>query len=374
MIKHKVTLIPGEGIGPEVAAATRHILEAAGVQIDWEEIAGRSDSSSDQGMSVNQAAIDSVRRNRVALKGPMATAIAGGAPSVNVALRKTLDLYANLRPVKNVPGVKSHFENVNLILVRENTEDLYSGLEHEVVPGVVESLKIITERASTRIAKFAFEYAKRHGRKKIHAIHKANIMKLSDGLFLRSVRAVAEKFSGIEYKELIVDNACMQIVMDPQQFDMLLLPNLYGDVMSDLAAGLVGGLGVVPSANIGDDCAMFEAVHGTAPDIAGKGFANPTALLMSSILMLDHLGERTVAEQIQTALDRVYREAKHTTRDVGGKAGTEEFAEAVIAGMQELMRRALDASAMGAEEPRERRLDLPREAADVRHAQHQVTV
>jgi len=278
--------------------------------------------------------VESVRRNRVALKGPMATAIAGGAPSVNVALRKTLDLYANLRPVKNVPGVKSRFENVNLILVRENTEDLYSGLEHEVVPGAVESLKIITERASTRIARFAFEYARLHGRKKIHAIHKANIMKLSDGLFLRSVRAVAAQFPLIEYKELIVDNACMQMVMDPLQFDMLLLPNLYGDVMSDLAAGLVGGLGVVPSANIGDECAMFEAVHGTAPDIAGKGLANPTALLMSSILMLDHLGERTAAERIQNALEKVYREAKHTTRDVGGKAGTEEFADAVIAALK----------------------------------------
>jgi isocitrate dehydrogenase (NAD+) len=335
MIKHKVTLIPGEGIGPEVAAATRRVLEATGVQIDWEEIAGRSDSSADQGKSVNKAAVESVRRNRVALKGPMATAIAGGAPSVNVALRKTLDLYANLRPVKNVPGVKSHFENVDLILVRENTEDLYSGLEHEVVPGVVESLKIITEKASTRIAKFAFEYAKRHGRKKIHAIHKANIMKLSDGLFLRSVRAVAAQFPAIEYKELIVDNACMQIVMDPLQFDMLLLPNLYGDVMSDLAAGLVGGLGVVPSANIGDECAMFEAVHGTAPDIAGKGLANPTALLMSSVLMLDHLAEGTAAERIQKALERVYRQAKHTTRDVGGKAGTEEFADAVIAALKQ---------------------------------------
>ncbi len=334
MTRHRVTLIPGEGIGPEVASATRRILEATGVQIDWEEIAGRSDSSSNQEITVNQAAVESVRRNRVALKGPMATAIAGGAPSVNVALRKTLDLYANLRPVKNMPGVKSHFESVNLILVRENTEDLYSGLEHEVVPGVVESLKIITERASTRIAKFAFEYAKRHGRKKIHAIHKANIMKLSDGLFLRSVRAVAEQFPQIEYKELIVDNACMQMVMDPMQFDMLLLPNLYGDVMSDLAAGLVGGLGVVPSANIGDECAMFEAVHGTAPDIAGKGFANPTALLMSSILMLDHLGERSAAERIQNALEKVYREAKHTTRDVGGKAGTTEFADAVIAALK----------------------------------------
>jgi isocitrate dehydrogenase (NAD+) len=335
MIRHKVTLIPGEGIGPEVAAATRRVLEAAGVQIDWEEIGGRTGNSADQGTSVNQLAVESVRKNRVALKGPMGTAIAGGAPSVNVALRKTLELYANLRPVKNVPGVKSHFQNVDLILVRENTEDLYSGLEHEVVPGVVESLKIITEKASTRIAKFAFEYAKRHNRKRIHAIHKANIMKLSDGLFLRSVRAVAAQFPQIEYKELIVDNACMQIVMDPQQFDMLLLPNLYGDVMSDLAAGLVGGLGVVPSANIGDECAMFEAVHGTAPDIAGKGLANPTALLMSSTLMLDHLGERTTAERIQTALERVYREGKHTTRDVGGKAGTEEFADSVITALHE---------------------------------------
>jgi isocitrate dehydrogenase (NAD+) len=332
-MRHQVTLIPGEGIGPEVATATRRILEAAGVQIDWEELEGRTDKTTERGQLVSQMAVESVRKNRVALKGPMATAIAGGAPSVNVALRKALDLFANLRPVKNLPGVKSHFDNVNLIIVRENTEDLYSGLEHEVVPGVVESLKIITERASTRIARFAFEYAKRHGRKKIHAIHKANIMKLSDGLFLRSVRAVAAQFPEIEYKELIVDNACMQIVMDPQQFDMLLLPNLYGDVMSDLAAGLVGGLGVVPSANIGDDCAMFEAVHGTAPDIAGKGFANPTALLLSSILMLDHLGERTAARRIEDALEKVYREAKHTTRDVGGPAGTDEFADAVIAAL-----------------------------------------
>ena len=333
-MKHKVTLIHGEGIGPEVAGASRRILEAAGVQVEWEEIAGRSGESADQGQRVNQSAIDSVRKNRVALKGPMATAIAGGAPSVNVALRKSLDLYANLRPVKNVPGVKSHFEDVDLILVRENTEDLYSGLEHEVVPGVVESLKIITEKASTRIARFAFDYARRHGRKKIHAIHKANIMKLSDGLFLRSVRTVAAQFPAVEYKELIVDNACMQMVMDPLQFDVLLLPNLYGDVMSDLAAGLVGGLGVVPSANIGDECAMFEAVHGTAPDIAGKGLANPTALLMSAILMLDHLGEIAAAKRIEIALLMTYRDAKCTTRDVGGKASTDQFAEAVIAALE----------------------------------------
>ena len=330
-MRHKVTLLPGEGIGPEVSAATKRILEAAGAQIEWEEIEARAGDGA--GQLLNTAAIDSVRRNKVALKGPMATAVAGGAPSVNVALRKTLDLYANLRPVRNLPGVKSHFENVDVVLVRENTEDLYSGLEHEVVPGVVESLKIITERASTRIAKFAFEYAKREGRKKIHAIHKANIMKLSDGLFLKSVRTVAEKYPEIEYKELIVDNACMQMVLKPEQYDVLLLPNLYGDVMSDLAAGLVGGLGVVPSGNIGDQAAMFEAVHGTAPDIAGKGLANPTALLMSSIMMLDHLGERSAARRVASALEKIYREGKHTTQDIGGKAGTAEFTDAVIAAL-----------------------------------------
>jgi isocitrate dehydrogenase (NAD+) len=332
-MRHKVTLLPGEGIGPEVAAATRRVVDATGVQIDWEEIEARAGETAEKGQLLNTAAIDAVRRNRVALKGPMATAVAGGAPSVNVALRKTLDLYANLRPVKNVPGVQSRFDNVDVVLVRENTEDLYSGLEHEVVPGVVESLKIITERASTRIARFAFEYAKRAGRKKIHAIHKANIMKLSDGLFLKSIRIVAAQYPDIEYKELIVDNACMQMVLKPEQYDVLLLPNLYGDVMSDLAAGLVGGLGVVPSGNIGDEAAMFEAVHGTAPDIAGKGLANPTALVMSSIMMLDHLGERPAARRIETALEKVYREARHTTQDVGGKAGTSEFTDALIAAL-----------------------------------------
>jgi isocitrate dehydrogenase (NAD+) len=326
-------VIPGEGIGPEVAAAVRRILEAAGAQIEWEELEARADKNTEAGQAVNQAAVDSVRRNRIALKGPTGTAIAGGAPSVNVALRKTLDLYANLRPVKNLPGVKSRFEGVDIVLVRENTEDLYSGLEHEVVPGVVESLKIITERASTRIARFAFEYAERHGRKKIHAIHKANIMKLGDGLFLKSIRTVAQQYREIEYKELIVDNACMQMVLDPAQFDVLLLPNLYGDVMSDLAAGLVGGLGVVPSGNIGDDCAMFEAVHGTAPDIAGKGLANPTALLMSSIMMLDHLGEGPIARRIESALEKVYRDHRHVTRDLGGTATTAEFTDAVIAAL-----------------------------------------
>jgi len=335
-MRHKVTLLPGEGIGPEVSRATRRVLEAAGVQIEWDEIDARatgSTGSTEAGQVLNETAVESVRRNGVGLKGPMATAIAGGARSVNVALRKTLDLYANLRPVKNLPGLKSRFDNVDVVIVRENTEDLYSGLEHEVVPGVVESLKIITEKASTRIARFAFAHAKKEGRKKIHAIHKANIMKLSDGLFLKSIRTVAAEFPEIEYKEMIVDNACMQIVMNPQQFDVLLLPNLYGDVMSDLAAGLVGGLGVVPSGNIGDYGALFEAVHGTAPDIEGKGLANPTALLMSSILMLDYLGERSAARRIETALEKVYSEAKHTTLDVGGKAGTDEFTDALIAAL-----------------------------------------
>ncbi len=333
-MRHKVTLLPGEGIGPEVSSAVRRILEAAGVQIDWEVIDARAVAgAADTSQVVNEKAIESVRRNGVGLKGPMATAVAGGARSVNVALRKALDFYANLRPVKNLPGLKSRYDNVDVVIVRENTEDLYSGLEHEVVPGVVESLKIITEKASTRIARFAFAHAKKEGRKKIHAIHKANIMKLSDGLFLKSIRTVAAEFPEIEYKEMIVDNACMQIVMNPQQFDVLLLPNLYGDVMSDLAAGLVGGLGVVPSGNIGDNGALFEAVHGTAPDIEGKGLANPTALLMSSILMLDYLGERSAARRIETALEQVYTEAKHTTHDVGGKAGTDEFTDAVISAL-----------------------------------------
>src|SRR5216684_2547972 len=334
-MRHKVTLLPGEGIGPEVSSAVRRILQAAGVQIDWEVIDARAVAgAADASQVVNEKAVESVRRNGVGLKGPMATAVAGGAPSVNVALRKTLDLYANLRPVKNLPGVKSRFENVDIVLVRENTEDLYSGLEHEVVPGVVESLKIITEKASTRIARFAFDYARKHGRTKIHAIHKANIMKLGDGLFLKSIRVVAQQYPDVEYKELIVDNACMQMVLNPQQFDMLLLPNLYGDVMSDLAAGLVGGLGVVPSGNIGDECAMFEAVHGTAPDIAGKGLANPTALLMSGIMMLHHLGESSAAQRIQAALEKVYREGQHATRDLGGTTGTREFTDAVIAALQ----------------------------------------
>jgi len=329
-MKHTVTLIPGDGIGPEVSAAVKKIVAAAGAQIEWEEVPALAESERKSLNLAKSGVLDSIRRNKVALKGPLETAIAGGAPSINVGLRKALELYANLRPVKNLEGVKSVHQNVDLVLVRENTEDLYAGLEHTVVPGVVESLKIITEKASTRVAKFAFEYARKFKRKKIHAVHKANIMKLSDGLFLRSVRKVAESFPEIEYKEIIVDNACMQMVLNPRQFDMLLLTNLYGDIMSDLAAGLVGGLGVVPSGNIGDGVALFEAVHGTAPDIAGKGIANPTALLMSAIMMLDYLEEHEIARRTENALHQVYREGRWLTGDVGGKATTAEFTDAVI--------------------------------------------
>jgi isocitrate dehydrogenase (NAD+) len=329
-MRHTVTLISGDGIGPEVSAAVKHILAAAGVEIAWEEIPARAEFER-RGIDFMQSGvIDSIRKNRVGLKGPMTTEVAAGARSINVGLRQALDLYANLRPVKNLIGVQSRFTDVDVVLVRENTEDLYAGLEHTVVPGVVESLKIITEKASTRIAHFAFEYARKHGRKKIHGIHKANIMKLSDGLFLSSIRKVAPEYPEIEYKELIIDNACMQMVLDPHQFDMLLLTNLYGDIMSDLAAGLVGGLGVVPSGNIGENAAIFEAVHGTAPDIAGKGIANPTALLMSAVMMLDHLSELAAARRVEAALHKVYRDGRILTRDVGGKASTAEFTQAVI--------------------------------------------
>ncbi|HXX44678.1 MAG TPA: isocitrate dehydrogenase (NAD(+)) [Candidatus Acidoferrales bacterium] len=333
-MNHAITLISGDGIGPEVSSAVKAILAATGVSITWEEMAARGDVDRRGSYAMNAELIESIRRNRIALKGPLATGVAVGHPSINVGLRKALDLYANVRPVKNLPGVKSRFENVDIVLIRENTEDLYAGLEHEVVPGVVESLKIITEKASTRIARFAFEYARKHGRKRIHGIHKANIMKMSDGLFLTSIRSVAKEYPEVEYKELIIDNACMQMVLNPHQFDMLLLTNLYGDIMSDLAAGLVGGLGVVPSGNIGKDAAIFEAVHGTAPDIAGKGIANPTALLMSAVMMLDHIGESSAARRVEAALDRVYREGKSLTKDVGGTSTTAQFTDAVIKALQ----------------------------------------
>jgi isocitrate dehydrogenase (NAD+) len=330
---HRVTLIPGDGIGLEISQATQEVFAAAGAAIDWQKMPTRSEVEDAGGDYLQEYVLPSLRKNRVGLKGPLETAVAKGAPSLNVAIRQELELFANLRPVKTLEGVSSVFSNVDLVLVRENTEDLYAGLEHTVVPGVVESLKIITERASTRIAKFAFEYALKNDRHKIHAIHKANIMKLSDGLFLSCVRRVAKEYPNVEYKELIVDNACMQLVLNPHQYDMLLLTNLYGDIMSDLAAGLVGGLGVVPSGNIGADCAVFEAVHGTAPDIAGEGLANPTALLMSGVMMLEYLGEQEAAKKIDHALHHLYREGKVVTRDLGGKATTTEFTEHLIATM-----------------------------------------
>jgi isocitrate dehydrogenase (NAD+) len=326
---HTLTLIPGDGIGPEVTEAVLRILNASGVSIEWETHDAGVVAFERTGHTLPVALIDSIRRTRVALKGPITTPIGHGFTSVNVGLRKALDLYANLRPVWNLPGVAARFQNVDLVIVRENTEDLYAGLEHEVVPGVVESLKIITERASTRIARFAFDYARRHGRKRITAIHKANIMKLGDGLFLESARRVARDHSDLLYDERIVDAACMHLVMTPEKFDVLLLPNLYGDIVSDLCAGLVGGLGVVGAANLGADAAVFEAVHGSAPDIAGKEIANPTALLLSAVLMLRHIDEGAAADRIMDALGRVLTDGSVRTRDLGGTASTGAFADAV---------------------------------------------
>ncbi|MEW6210669.1 MAG: isocitrate dehydrogenase (NAD(+)) [Acidobacteriota bacterium] len=327
---HKITLIPGDGIGPEVTGAAISVIRSAGVKIEWESFVVGSEALTKYGDPLPKDLIESIRRSKIALKGPVITPVGTGFVSSNVRLRKELDLYANLRPVKSLKGVKSRYDDIDLIVVRENTEDLYSGLEHEVIPGVVESLKIITDRASRRIARFAFDYARSEGRKKVTAIHKANIMKMSDGLFLRCFREVAEDYPEIHADDLIVDNACMQLVIDPHQFDVLLLENLYGDIISDLGAGLVGGLGVVPGANIGDDVAVFEAVHGSAPNIAGRGIANPTALIQTSVLMLNHLGERDAATRIQTALEKVLADGQLLTRDLGGQATTLEFTEAVI--------------------------------------------
>ena len=328
-MKHTITLIPGDGIGPEVTEAVVRILKAAGVSIEWEEHHAGLIAFERYGQTLPVALIDSIRRNKVALKGPVTTPIAHGFTSVNVGLRKALDLYANLRPVWNLPGVAARFQGVDLVIVRENTEDLYAGLEHEVVPGVVESLKIITDRASTRIAHFAFQHARRHGRRRVTAIHKANIMKLSDGLFLECVRRAAREYTDITYDERIVDAACMQLVMHPEQFDVLVLPNLYGDIVSDLCAGLVGGLGVVGAANLGTEIGVFEAVHGSAPDIAGKHLANPTALLLSAVLMLRHIDEGAAADRIMQALGAVLTAGAVRTRDLGGTASTLEFADAV---------------------------------------------
>ena len=330
-MSHTITLIPGDGIGPEVTEAVLRILHVAGVAIDWDRQEAGIIAFERHKTALPVELLDSVKRTRVALKGPVTTPIGEGFTSVNVGLRKALDLFVNLRPVWSLPGVPTRYTNIDLIIVRENTEDLYSGLEHEVVPGVVESLKIITEKASRRISEFAFAHARRLGRKKVTAVHKANIMKLSDGLFIRTSRDVARTYKDIAYEEKIVDAACMLLVMKPEQFDVLVMPNLYGDIVSDLCAGLVGGLGVVPGANLGLESAVFEAVHGSAPDIAGKNLANPTALLLSALLMLRHLGETTAADRIQRALDGVLAGGAIRTRDLGGTSTTSEFTTAVCA-------------------------------------------
>ena len=319
-----------------MSAAAREAVDATGVIIDWELAELNANVITQTGQSVPQHVIESLQRTGVGLKGPVTTPIAGGYTSVNVALRKSLDLYANVRPVRSLPGLVTRFSDVkiDLVIFRENTEDLYAGLEHEVVRDVVTSLKVITRAASIRIAEAAFTFANELGRKKITAIHKANIMKLGDGLFLRCCREVAARFPQIEYQELIVDNASMQLVIRPEQFDILLLPNLYGDIVSDLAAGLVGGLGVVPGANLGERHAVFEAVHGSAPDIAGQGIANPTAMMLSGAMMLAHLKEHNAANRLCSAVESVYAERRHLTKDVGGSAGTREFTDAVIAALK----------------------------------------
>jgi isocitrate dehydrogenase (NAD+) len=336
---HCITLIPGDGIGPEVTAATVAILEAAGrlngngCSFEWDRHDAGADAFKSTGEYIPKALYDSLDANHVGLKGPVTTPIGGGFASINVTLRKQFDLFANFRPIKNIPGLNSRYPGVDLIIVRENTEDLYAGQEVMVQPGVAMSLKIITEKASTRVAKFAFEYAAKHNRKCVHAIHKANIMKLTDGLFLDCARKVAAGFPQVDYFEHIVDNTCMQLVLNPYQYDIILTENLYGDILSDLCSAFVGGLGLVPGANLGEHCAIFEAVHGSAPDIAGKDLANPTALLQSAILMLHHLDEFATAVTIQNALERVYVEGKTLTRDVGGTSGTKMFTDAVIAAM-----------------------------------------
>jgi isocitrate dehydrogenase (NAD+) len=330
MTKHKITLLPGDGIGPEVTGAVVQIIECAGVEVEWEKYVAGAEALARFGDPLPQDVLDSIIRNRVALKGPVTTPIGTGFASINVRLRKTLDLYSNLRPVRSMPNIITRYEDVDLIVVRENTESLYAGLEHEVVPGVVESLKIITEKASTRIAKFAFEYARTHGRKRVTAVHKANIMKLSDGLFLSCFRKVAQDYPNIEADDRIVDNLCMQLVQNPTQFDILLLENLYGDIVSDLTAGLVGGLGVVAGANIGENGAVFEAVHGSAPDIAGQNKANPLALLKSAVLMLQHIGEMGPAKRIDDAIEKVLAMGPEVrTRDIGGTGSTTDFTSAI---------------------------------------------
>ena len=329
-MKHKITLIPGDGIGPEVTKPTLAIVKAAGVNVDWETYLAGAEALKKHNTTIPKQLMDSFERNRIALKGPVTTPVGEGFASVNVELRQTFNLYANLRPIKNLPGVKARYQDIDLIVVRENTEGLYSGIEHEVIPGVVESLKIMTERACTKIAKFAFDFARRNGRKKVAAVHKANIMKLSDGLFLDCARKVSKNYKSIAFSDVIVDNACLQLVIDPWKFDVLLMENLYGDILSDLAAGLVGGLGVVPGANLGDRHALFETVHGSAPDIKGRNVANPTAMIQAAVMMLRHMSEKAAANRIALALERVLTRGEALTRDLGGRATTQRFAEAII--------------------------------------------
>jgi isocitrate dehydrogenase (NAD+) len=325
-----VTLLPGDGIGPEITASVTSILDAAGANLAWERQDAGEASIKLAGTPLPPATLASIQRTRVCLKGPVGTPIGKGFKSVNVTLRQTLDLYANLRPVKNIPGVPARYGDLDLVVVRENTESLYSGIEHVVVPGVVESIKIITEKASTRIARFAFEFARAHGRRQVTIVHKANIMKLSDGLFLDSCRNVAATYPDIAVNDVIVDAACMKLVMNPKQFDILLLDNLYGDIVSDLASGLVGGLGVTPGANLGETCAIFESVHGSAPDIAGKGIANPTALLLSAVMMLRHLKDEACATRVEKALFAALEEGTARTKDIGGTANTHTFTRSIV--------------------------------------------
>ena len=329
----KVTLIPGDGVGPEVTAAAAQVVAAAGVAIAWDtQVAGKA-AVEQLGNPIPDALVSSIRRRRVALKGPLETQVGIGFRSVNVALRKSFDLYANLRPVRNLAGIESPFKDVDLVVVRENTEDVYAGIEHQIAPGVVEAVKVITAKASRKIATFAFDFARRAGRKRVTAIHKANIMKLADGLFLNCARQVAKRYPEIRYDEMIVDNACMQLVLRPRDFDVLLLENLYGDIVSDLCAGLVGGLGLVPGANLGDRVAIFEAVHGTAPDIAGHNVANPIAATLSAAMMVEHLGETTAGQRIRRAIEKVLKAGKVRTRDLGGRASTTQMADAICAAL-----------------------------------------
>ncbi|AEF94574.1 Isocitrate dehydrogenase (NAD(+)) [Desulfotomaculum nigrificans CO-1-SRB] len=327
---HKVTLIPGDGIGPEITEAARRVIDASGVKISWETVEAGAAVIAQHGTPLPDYVLESIRRNKVALKGPITTPVGKGFRSVNVTLRQELDLYANLRPARTLPGINSRYQGIDLIVVRENTEDLYAGVEHRVGRDAAESIKIITREASERIARFAFDLAQKQGRRKVTAVHKANIMKLSDGLFLDSVRSVAEIYSGITYEEMIVDAMCMKLVQEPEQYDVLVLPNLYGDIVSDLCAGLVGGLGVAPGANIGLECAVFEAVHGSAPQLAGLNQANPLAIILSGVMMLRHLGEYTAAGRIEEAVTKVLQEGQYVTPDLGGTATTGGMAEAII--------------------------------------------